>query len=391
MSINRVAPNKRPTLIALAFALKVSVEFSRVWAFSSWIVGVSLIFFGRLATYYFIRTWAESGHLSRNIVVLGAGEQAHRLIEALEHNNEPWNFVVGVFDDRASRRHADIPEHAMLGTFDDMLAFVRTHRVDDVVIALPWSAEQRFFEYCNKLREVPVHVRIAPDLVAFHFRNKEFSALGGMATFDVVPKPLAGWQYVVKEVEDRLFAILLTIGLLPLMLGIAVAIKLGSPGPVLFRQKRYGYNNKVFSVFKFRTMYHDAPGCTDDNVKQAQRNDPRVTPIGKLLRMTSLDELPQLLNVLGGTMSLVGPRPHAVPHNEQYAKIISDYFARHRTKPGITGWAQVNGLRGETDTPEKMKARVEHDIYYIENWSLLFDIKILLKTVYVVATFKNAY
>jgi Undecaprenyl-phosphate glucose phosphotransferase len=206
---------------------------------------------------------------------------------------------------------------------------------------------------------------------------------------NVFEKPLAGWNYIVKILEDRVLAAGILVLIMPLLLLLAGLIKLDSRGPVLFRQKRYGFNNEVIDVFKFRSMYIDR--CEDRSVVQATKHDPRVTRIGRILRRTSLDELPQFLNVLMGSMSIVGPRPHAVAHNEQYSRLIDEYLARHRVKPGITGWAQVNGLRGETETLEKMEQRVRYDLYYIENWSLLFDIRIILRTLFVGFSHPNAY
>ena len=205
---------------------------------------------------------------------------------------------------------------------------------------------------------------------------------------DVVNKPLDGWKYIVKGVEDKILALFFLVMLSPLMLLIALAIRLETKGPVIFRQQRHGFNNKLFSVFKFRSMHHN--GTPETKMVQAKRNDPRVTPLGKFLRRTSMDELPQILNVLNGSMSLIGPRPHPIALDEEFSEIIGGYFARHRVKPGITGWAQVNGLRGETDIPEKMRARIKYDVYYIENWSLMFDAKILLMTVPAVFQ-RNAY
>jgi Undecaprenyl-phosphate glucose phosphotransferase len=199
---------------------------------------------------------------------------------------------------------------------------------------------------------------------------------------------LSGWNLVLKNAEDRLVGALLLLLGSPLLALIALAIKLDSRGPVFFRQRRYGFNNNAIVVWKFRTM-RDQPE-DETVVPQATRNDPRVTAMGRILRRTSLDELPQIFNVLRGEMSLVGPRPHAVAHNEQYATVIDDYLSRHRVKPGITGWAQVNGLRGETDTPEKMRQRVQHDLYYIDNWSFWFDLKILALTPFA-AMNRNAY
>ena len=377
------------SLLGLAFALKISDQISRVWAFSSWIIGISLICVVRIFALYLIRHWAKSGYLTRNIVILGVSEQGRRFIAELKRINEPWNVVVGIFDDRSTRLKEGFSKQSVCGSVEALCAFVRQNRVDEVVLALPWSAENRILELLDRLRELPVQVCLAPDLVGFRFSCSRFSRLGGIGLLDIAHKPLEGWKVIVKELEDKILALLLLILFAPLMLLIALGIKLESRGPMIFRQPRYGYNNKVFSVLKFRTMYHKhAP---EKDVPQARRNDPRVTRIGRFLRRLSLDELPQLFNVLQGTMSLVGPRPQAVPHNEEYAAIISGYFARHRMKPGITGWAQVNGLRGETDAPEKMKARVEHDIYYTDHWSLLFDLQILIMTALVVLSQKNAH
>jgi exopolysaccharide biosynthesis polyprenyl glycosylphosphotransferase len=202
-------------------------------------------------------------------------------------------------------------------------------------------------------------------------------------------QPLQGWGHLRKAALDYGLGAILTLLLLPVMAIIALAIRLDSKGPVLFRQERYGFVNKVFWIWKFRTMRHEP--IPSNATAQATRNDPRVTRVGRLLRKTSLDELPQLLNVLSGTMSLVGPRPHACDHNEEYSRLIRGYFARHRVKPGVTGWAQVNGFRGETKSVALMEARVKHDFYYVENWSLLFDLKILLMTVLAAMSGRNAY
>ena len=202
-------------------------------------------------------------------------------------------------------------------------------------------------------------------------------------------RPLSGWSYIVKAIEDRTLALLILIMISPILLLIAILIRLDSPGPALFRQQRYGFNNNVFTVYKFRSMRNDAGDARGG--RQATRGDPRITRIGAFLRKSSLDELPQLFNVLQGDMSLVGPRPHAVAHNEEYAGIIDQYLGRHKVKPGITGWAQVHGLRGETDTPDKMEMRVQYDLYYIDNWSLWLDLKILVRTLFVGFVNQNAY
>ena len=201
--------------------------------------------------------------------------------------------------------------------------------------------------------------------------------------------PLTGWHIGVKILEDKILAVLFLLLFAPVLALVALAIRLDSKGPILFRQKRFGYNNQVFEIYKFRSMYYDRP--SEDSTPQATRNDPRITRIGRIIRRTSLDELPQLFNVLNGTMSLVGPRPHSVEHNEEYAPLIRSYFARHRVKPGMTGWAQINGLRGETDTLDKMEERVRYDAHYAENGSLIFDLQILFKTIFVLILDRDTY
>jgi Undecaprenyl-phosphate glucose phosphotransferase len=376
-------------MVALAFSLKISTQFSRVWTFAWFSVAPLTLLMARGCAYFILRKWAQSGSLTRNIVIVGAGTQAQKLLEHLDSTREPWNKIAGIFDDRVDRMGPTLMGYPVLGNLDDLLEFARRHRIDDIIVTLPWSADQRLFGVINKLRELPVHVRLGFDLVGFMFPRRRSSFIAGVPMLDIASKPLAGGKIVVKALEDKGLALFFLILLAPLLLFIALIIKLESRGPVLFRQPRYGFNNKVFSVYKFRTMFHDRP--PEAGVPQARRDDPRVTPFGAFLRRSSLDELPQLLNVLDGSMSLVGPRPHAVAHNKQYAEIIEGYFGRHRMKPGITGWAQVNGLRGETKTRDKMEARVEYDIYYIENWSLLFDLQILAMTVWVIFTDENAY
>jgi len=374
--------------LTLAFALKVSAEFSRVWVFSWFLSSASLIFLGRILGHSLFLRWARAGRFSRKMVIVGTGEQAQRFLKQVQQKNEPWLHLIGVFDDRNERVGSLFNGLPALGTLNDLLSYVRKHRVDDIVITLPWCADQRLLEIINKLEELPVHIRLSSDLAGFLRLRPNYSSICGVPMLDVVNKPLDGWKYIVKGVEDKILALFFLVMLSPLMLLIALAIRLETKGPVIFRQQRHGFNNKLFSVFKFRSMHHN--GTPETKMVQAKRNDPRVTPLGKFLRRTSMDELPQILNVLNGSMSLIGPRPHPIALDEEFSEIIGGYFARHRVKPGITGWAQVNGLRGETDIPEKMRARIKHDIYYIENWSLMFDAKILLMTVPAVFR-RNAY
>jgi len=374
--------------LSLAFALKISAQISRVWFFSWFLAASFIICVERGLIKSLVYKMAQTGQLSRRIIIIGASAQAERFLQQIKLNNEPWLNIVGIFDDRQKRIGNTFHGYPVLGILKDALDYSRRNTVDDIIISLPWSAEQRIEEIIQKLRELPVNVRLCPDLAGFLHLNVKFSHLAEIPMLDIVTKPLEGGNYILKMIVDKIMAILILVLISPVLLIIAFAIKLESNGPVLFRQKRYGFNNEEFKMLKFRSMYHVRP--RENGVPQARRNDPRVTPLGKFLRQTSLDELPQLLNVLDGTMSIVGPRPHAVEHNEEYSKIIGGYYARHNVKPGITGWAQVNGLRGETDTLDKMEARVKYDVYYVENCSLMFDIKILIMTVPAVLQ-RNAY
>jgi len=374
-------------LVILAFGLKISDQFSRVWVFASLICTPPSLCLLRASCGGLLRRAARRGALTRNIAIIGVGEQARRLLERIARADEPWNRVVGVFDDRRGRVATSVYGMPVLGRVDDLMALARRQRVDEVVIALPWNAETRLNQIVHKLRELPVNIRLASDLAGFTYRSNSLNSLSGVPMLDVAQRPNAGWPQLLKFALDKLFAGLLLVVLAPLMVAIAAAIRLESRGPALFRQRRYGFNNRAFTMLKFRTMVD----CRDASLVQACRGDPRVTRVGRFLRRTSLDELPQLFNVLSGSMSLVGPRPHAVAHNKAFAEIIDGYYARHRVRPGITGWAQVNGHRGETDTPGKMRARVAYDIYYIEQWSLLLDLQILLRTAVCGFVHENAY
>lgn len=376
-------------LVTAAFLGKVSSDYSRGWAliwFGAVLVSLTLF---RIGLFYQLRLWMSAGQLRRNVAIFGAGEHGRRLAQYLNSIRGESIRIMGVFDDRSDRVPENLEGHPLVGTLDDLLRVARTERIDEVLVALPWSAEERILEVLEKLRILPLDIRLSSDLVGFRLMSSNFGRIGHMPTVELSYKPLSDWKLFTKELEDRALSALILLFIAPVMLIISVLIKLDSPGPVLFRQKRYGFNNQVIEVFKFRTMRVEA--CQSASVPQAIQDDPRVTAIGRFLRRSSLDELPQLVNVLRGEMSLVGPRPHAVPHNEYFSGIIAEYASRHRVKPGITGWAQVNGWRGETDTVEKMQKRVEFDVYYIDNWSIKFDMLILLMTFFVVLRGNNAY
>ncbi|MFO1120381.1 MAG: undecaprenyl-phosphate glucose phosphotransferase, partial [Rhodospirillales bacterium] len=376
-------------LLTLALAFRISDQFSQLWFFASFLTSSVLIFTLRGGAKILIRQLASAGVLVRNVAIVGASGQAQHLVSRLRLEDAPWKRVVGIFDDRRTRISREVSGYPVLGSLDDLVRYVRSGKVHDVVITLPWSADDRLVSIIGKLRALPVHIYLGSDLIGYHFPRHREQMLEGVPVLEIASAPLTGWSGLIKIVEDRAVALGTITLLSPLLLLIAVAIRLNSPGPILFRQKRYGLNNQEIVVYKFRSMYHKRP--REEGVRQATKNDPRVTTIGRILRSTSLDELPQLFNVLQGNMSMVGPRPHAVEHNEQYAQLIGGYHGRHKVKPGITGWAQINGFRGETDTVDKMRARVEHDIFYIENWSLWFDFKIMILTAFAGWTSKNAY
>ena len=378
------------SLLMLGFLAGLLDEVSRGWVVLWLLLGLFGLIAVRALTRLQVMRWQRAGRLTLKIVVIGAGEHGRRLIEHLRVR-EPHVDIIGLFDDRRDRIPDFVAGYPVLGTVDDLLLFVRRQRVDQVVLALPWSAEERLLAWLKKLKTLPMDIRLCPDISNLELPHRGVSQLGGVPVLTVSERPIAGWDKVVKSLEDRLLASLILFLILPLLLAVAVAIRLTSPGPVFFRQRRYGFNNEVIEIFKFRSMYSDHCSTGPGPVPQATRHDDRVTPLGRILRRTSLDELPQLINVLRGDMSIVGPRPHAVAHHEEYARLIDEYLARHKVKPGITGWAQVNGLRGETDTLDKMQRRVEHDLYYIENWSLAFDLRIILKTILVGFSHPNAY
>ncbi|HET6469444.1 MAG TPA: undecaprenyl-phosphate glucose phosphotransferase [Geminicoccaceae bacterium] len=351
----------------------------------------------RLALAVLMRAAWRRGWLLRHVALVGAGPIGQRLIDRLARA-APDVRLVGLFDDRRAARAPGAvrpagPRTPVRGTVDDLLAFARRQRVDEVIVALPLAAEARVLACLRKLSTLPVDLRLWTDLAGFSLPRGDLARRGGVPLLAVGERPLAGWSRLVKAVEDRLLAALLLAAASPLLLLIAVAVRLDSPGPVLFRQSRYGFNQVPFQVLKFRTMREGAatPDGGGAGLAQARRRDPRVTGVGRVLRRTGLDELPQLLNVLRGEMSLVGPRPHAVAHDEHYGGLVRDYAARHRVKPGITGWAQVNGLRGETRDVERMAARVAHDLWYIDHWSPSLDLWILLRTLPLVLGDRSAW
>jgi Undecaprenyl-phosphate glucose phosphotransferase len=380
--------------IGVSFFSKLGDEVSRVWLSSFFVVGLAMLVGQRMALRSLIRQWARQGRLDRRTIVVGSDENGERLIELLNKQDDSDLDILGVFDDRNDSRALDTcAGAAKLGKIDDILEFARRTRIDLVLFALPISAEIRILEMLKKLWVLPVDIRLSAHTNKLRFRPRSYSYLGEVPTLDVFEAPITDWDLVMKWLFDRVVGALALLALSPVMALVALAIKLDSPGPVLFRQKRFGFNNERIDVFKFRSLYHDQADPLAKTV--VTKNDKRVTRVGRFIRKTSLDELPQLFNVVfKGNLSLVGPRPHAVQGKLQsrlFDEAVDGYFARHRVKPGITGWAQINGWRGEIDNEEKIQKRVEFDLYYIENWSVLFDLYILLKTPLALLKADNAY
>jgi Undecaprenyl-phosphate glucose phosphotransferase len=335
---------------------------------------------------------ARYGYLARNVVIVGAGEQGERLIAKLQRSQDMGVAIRGVFDDRGSRVPDTLRSCKVLGTTDALLRFARRVPIDEVIITLPLSADQRVKELIEKLSPLAIDLRLSAEPIAENFGVRGVSYVGDVALLGIIERPITSWNAVIKWFEDKVVSALLLVLLAPVMALIALLIKLESRGGVLFTQERFGFNNNIIHVLKFRTMY--AHCCDLGGAQRTVQNDPRVTPLGRILRSLSLDELPQLFNVLKGDMSLVGPRPHALPmvvDTRLYCDAVEKYAHRHRVKPGLTGWAQVNGCRGEIDTIEKARARVEYDLSYIEEWSPWLDLKILALTAITLLRRRDAY
>jgi Undecaprenyl-phosphate glucose phosphotransferase len=376
-------------LVAVAFTLKISEQFSRGWVLATFFL-VPLVLLGeRSLIAGLLARWMELGYMRRNVAIVGAGPLCERLCTHLAALGPRSGLrVIGIFDDRRTRVVDKIEGFPVLGTVNDLFAFARSYRLDEIILALPWSAEARVAALVDQLSALPADIRICPDFVGLRFFNRPYSRVGEIALLQAKSRPIKEWSLILKTLQDYVVAIAGLLLAAPLMAAIAFAIKLDSPGPIFFKQRRRGFNQNMFRVWKFRTMSVLEDGT---EIRQVMRDDQRVTRVGRFLRRTSLDELPQLVNVLQGQMSIVGPRPHAVEHDDYYETVIARYASRHRVKPGITGWAQVNGYRGETETVDKMAKRIEYDLHYMENWSLTFDLKIIVLTLFKGFWHHNAY
>ena len=382
------------TALAIVFFARQEIMFSRVWLASWFFLGLGALFVERGLVGLFVQRMTRAGRLDRRTAIVGGGEAGESLLRELSAQEDSDLRICGVFDDRTDARSPDVVAgYPKLGNVDDLVEFARHTRLDLVIFTMPITAEQRLLTMLRKLWVLPIDIRLSAHMNKLRFRPRSYSYIGAVPVLDVFDKPIADWDVVLKSVFDRVIGACALVALSPVLLLTALAVRLVSKGPVIFRQKRYGFNNEMIEVYKFRSMYADR--CDANAEILVTKTDDRVTPVGRFIRSTSLDELPQLFNVALGNTSLVGPRPHAIQAkagSKLYDEVVDGYYARHRVKPGITGWAQINGWRGETDTADKIQQRVLHDLYYIENWSVFLDAYILAKTPFALfSRNENAY
>ncbi|RQH02200.1 undecaprenyl-phosphate glucose phosphotransferase [Paraburkholderia dinghuensis] len=374
--------------LVMAFAAHITDLVSRLW-FTSWVGSTAAAMLGaRLIVRAALSRARNAGMNLRHVAIVGCGEHCQDIVETIRRAPATGFRASVAFDARPSDgvKISGVPAFRTIEPFVD---FVRRNGIQEIWLALPLCEERTLLRFVNAFRDDLVNVRFIPDVRSLALFGSAMIDLVGMPAINLVASPFPAHAMVKKEVFDRVFASIALIALTPIFIVIAIAVKCSSPGPVFFTQKRMGADGRVFRIHKFRTMRVHAE--TAGQVRQATRGDPRITRVGAFLRRTSLDELPQFYNVLRGEMSVVGPRPHAIEHDELYRKIVSGYIHRYRIKPGITGWAQVNGFRGETDRVEKMVSRVEHDLYYLHHWSFALDMRIVAATVVKGLVNRNAY
>lgn len=378
-------------LLLIGFASKATQNFSRQVLFSWVLITPVVLMVAHWMLRFFLHRWSFADSEMSRAIIIGLSDLSRKLAYHFKQNQLLGVTCLGFFDDRWSERVSEKKQQqpkTLLGNIASAAGFVKTHKVQRIYIALPMSAQPRILALLDELRDTTASIYFVPDIFLYDLIQANISTIKGIPIVAVCESPFVGINSTVKRISDVVLAFSILLLIAPLMLLIAIGVKLSSPGPVLFKQRRYGLDGQEIVVYKFRSMtvMEDS-----DQVKQATRSDPRITRFGAFLRKTSLDELPQFINVLQGRMSIVGPRPHAVSHNEMYRSLIKGYMIRHKVKPGITGWAQVKGFRGETDTVEKMKARIDYDLEYLRNWSLFLDLLIIIKTIGVVFKDKNAY
>jgi Undecaprenyl-phosphate glucose phosphotransferase len=378
------------TFLAAAFFTKTAGDYSRLWTFLWTILALALLVTQRGCLSWLLNSYAH-GLLKRRVAVVGAGDVLDRVVTRLRAYSDEIS-ICGIFRDRQSSLPPGDGDVGASVDLDDLIRLTQQVEVDHVILAVPLGTQHRLNWLVDRLRQLPFEILVSVELSERRFPILSLVHVGDLPMLEVSSRPIKPWGAVSKWIEDKLLCLLMIVLTGPLMLFIAALVKWDSPGSVLFTQERYGFNNKIIKVLKFRTMY---VGVEDRSGGQRTvRDDPRVTRVGRVLRALSLDELPQLFNVLKGEMSLVGPRPHAIAMkvgDSKYSDAVAEYAQRHRVKPGITGWAQINGLRGEVNSVEKGYVRVQHDLQYIERWSLWLDLKILALTVPAVLSRRNAF
>lgn len=373
-------------VLFLGFATKLTAHFSRKVMITWFIVTPFALVAAHMAFRYLVQR--SMGGRAYSMIVVGANALGLRLARKVLDDTYLGVEVKGFFDDRNPSRlelEAGLP---LLGKIDDMPAWIQENAVNLIYITLPMVAQPRIMKMLDELGDTTASIYFVPDIFVFDLIQARFDVLDGIPVVAICESPFSGFNSILKRFTDIICGAGALLLLWPVMAAIAIGIKATSPGPILFKQRRYGLDGAEIMVYKFRSMNVLEDGCV---IRQARRGDNRITPFGAFLRRMSLDELPQFINVLQGTMSIVGPRPHAVAHNEQYRKLIKRYMLRHKVKPGITGWAQVNGFRGETESVEKMRSRVAYDLDYLRNWSVSMDLLIMLKTLTIVFKDQNAY
>jgi putative colanic acid biosynthesis UDP-glucose lipid carrier transferase len=374
-------------LLFLGYATKYLGTF-RLEVITTWMaaVPVALLAAHRAIPMLLPRILAIEGY--RKAIIAGSNESGLRLARQFRARSYLGIELAGFFDDRAAERLGNIVEGPVLGKIADIPTYVKHNRIDAIYVTLPMATQPRILKLLDELRDTTASIYFVPDIFVADLIQARMDNIGDIPVVAICETPFYGVNGMVKRISDLVLAGAILLMISPVMAAIAISVKAGSPGPVLFKQRRYGVDGGEITIYKFRSM----TVCEDGpQIAQATKNDSRITRIGAFLRRTSLDELPQFVNVLQGHMSIVGPRPHAIAHNELYRNLIKGYMIRHKVKPGITGWAQVNGYRGETETIEKMQKRIEYDLDYLRNWSLRLDLYIILKTVTVVLRQRNAY
>ena len=373
-------------LFLISFAFKFTESLSRIGLSLWFLLSITYLYAWRFVVYLYKRHRRKLGLNLRNVAIVGATESAVNLYNEITKNDELGFNFLGFYDDRQPERlFENSTKHDVVGRIQNAVDAARDGEISVLYIALPMKADKRIADILRQLGDTTVDVHIIPDFLISNLIHARIEHVGDVDTLSVFESPFIGAREFIKRTEDIIVASIILMLISPILIAIAFAVKFTSKGPVIFKQDRYGLDGRKIKVWKFRSM-----SVTENSavVTQATKNDTRITPLGGFLRSTSLDELPQFVNVLKGDMSIVGPRPHAIAHNEEYRKKVEFYMLRHKAKPGITGWAQINGWRGETDTLDKMEKRVEFDLHYIKHWSLWFDIKIIFMTIF--KGFKNA-